>query len=270
MTAPAPARPQPRLSQAHAAALAPLALTTRDLDALLLALDTPRGSRAQPVWVRLRPAGGLPLLVRPGTTDARVIVDTFVGLYHLPPGPLPERPTILDLGANAGYTAAHFAALYPDARIIALELDADTADAARRTLAPLGERVTVLNAAAWDRDGSVHYGGQEEWGFAASDPPGPCNPAADDAGRTAPAVSMPTLLDRFGLDRIDYAKIDIEGGEARLLTPDAAWLDSVRTLKVEVHPPAATMAACRAALTARGMAVTDDTRHWSCLIARRP
>lgn len=268
MSAPAPAPPQPRLSITHAAALAPLALTTRDLDALLAALDTPQGSRAQPVWVRLRPAGGLPLLVRPGTTDARVIVDTFVGLYHLPPAPLPERPTILDLGANAGYTAAHFAALYPDARIIALELDADTAAAARRSLAPLGDRVTILHAAAWDRDGTVHYGGAEEWGFAASDAPGPDTRAANDH-RTAPAISMPTLLDRFGLDRIDYAKVDIEGGEARLLTPGAAWLDVVRSLKVEVHPPAATMADCRAALTARGFEVRDDARHWSCLVATR-
>ena len=65
---------------------------------------------AAPLTVQPRALGGAPLLVRPGTTDAQVLDDTFVGLYHLPPIDLPDGAVVLDLGGNVGYTAAHFAA----------------------------------------------------------------------------------------------------------------------------------------------------------------
>lgn len=242
-----------------------LFLADRDLDAFMACLNG-HARAVAPAWVRVRAAGGLPMLVRPGTTDARVLEDTFIGLYHLPPGPMPEDAVILDLGANVGYTAAHLAALHPKARIIALELDGGSAATAQRTLAPLAPRVTVLHAAAWDRDGTVWYGIGEEWGFAAGDdaPAGGEGPA-----RSAPAMTVDRVVERFGLSRIDYAKIDIEGGEGRILRPDAAWLRLVRMVKVEVHPPAATMDGVASALRGAGFRVKADDRHWSCLIGER-
>src|SRR5262245_18098994 len=65
------------------------------------------------VSLRLKPLDGNSVLCRPGTTDALVLWDTFGGRYHLPPAPLKPDCVICDLGANAGYTAAHFASLYP-------------------------------------------------------------------------------------------------------------------------------------------------------------
>ena len=49
--------------------------------------------------------------------------DTFFHRFHLPPGELARGACIVDLGANVGYTAAHLAALYPESRIIAVEMD---------------------------------------------------------------------------------------------------------------------------------------------------
>src|SRR5690348_795487 len=61
-----------------------------------------------PVDIHVREAGASPLHVRPHTSDAAVLWDTFHEKFHLPPCPLPTGATILDLGANVGYTAIHF------------------------------------------------------------------------------------------------------------------------------------------------------------------
>jgi hypothetical protein len=48
---------------------------------------------------------------------------------------------------------------------------------------------------------------------------------------------MATLLARHPMDRIDLLKCDIEGSEAELFANCAPWIDRVRNLVIEVHPP---------------------------------
>ncbi len=115
----------------------------------------------------------------------------------------------------------------------------------------------------WSHDGEVSYTGEEAWGFYV-------DPSQNGlkSDQRAPAMTIPTLLDRLALETIDFMKVDIEGAEAEILTPTASWLRHVAALKVEVHPPA-TLRACQAALQANGFAVTRDARHSSCLVATR-
>lgn len=218
------------------------------------------GAERPPVELRIRGIP-VPLLCRPGTSDADVLWDTYGEAYHRPRLPLPSDATILDLGANVGYTAVDFAVRHPGARIVAVELDGDNATLAERNLAPFGERCTVVRAAVWSSDGRVTYGGNEAWGLRVV--PGPT--AADSAGqeRTAPAIRIQTILRRFGLDRVDYVKMDIEGGEAEVLS-DAGWMDRVDGIKVEVHPPA-TVESCEEVLRAAGFEVSLDSRHVACV-----
>ena len=216
------------------------------------------GPAETPVEVRVR---GIPepLLCRPGTSDADVLWDTFGEAYHRPPGPLPPDAAILDLGANVGYTAVDFAVRHPRARIIAVELDAENAALAERNLAPFGERCTVLRAAVWSCDGEVAYGGDEAWGLRVV--PGAAG------SRHAPAIRISTLLRRFDIDRVHYVKMDIEGGEAEVLS-DSEWLDRVEAIKIEVHPPA-TLESCERTLRAAGFRVGRDRRHDACVWGSR-
>ena len=73
--------------------------------------------------LRLRPLGGHEILVRAGTSDLGTVWGTFARHYHLPPSELGDPDTIWDLGANIGLTVAHFAQLFPRARVIGVELD---------------------------------------------------------------------------------------------------------------------------------------------------
>lgn len=242
-----------------------------DAEALARCWVAAPGDRSQPE-VRLHPRvlNGASVVCRPGTTDAQVFDDTFVGLYHLPASVLAEDATILDLGGNVGYTAAHFAALCPRGRIICVEMDAANAEAARENLAAFGPRCHVVEAAVWDRDGEIAYGGTEEWGFRVASLEGDTPTPLGERRVRARALSMDTLLREAGLHEsvIDYVKIDVEGAEAAIVTESASWLARVRCLKLEYHPPA-TRESMAGVLGRAGFEVRDDDKHQRCVVATR-
>ncbi|MBM3474713.1 MAG: hypothetical protein FJX75_15725 [Armatimonadetes bacterium] len=118
--------------------------------------------RGQPLPMHPRLLGGTPVWCRPGTADWRTLLDTFAHQYHAPRDPLTDPAWIVDLGANVGYTAAHYLYAYPSARVLAVEMDRDNHDLALRNLAPWERRFTLVNAAIWSSDGEVEYGGARE------------------------------------------------------------------------------------------------------------
>lgn len=217
------------------------------------------------VSVHPKAVGGQAILIRPRTTDAQVVDDSFVGLYHLPPMPLAPDACVLDLGANIGCTAMHLATLAPRGRVLAVEMDGANAEQARRNLAPLGDRVQVLHAAAWDKETTIAYSGSEAWGLrVASLGPDPLAPTHSQplASQTfnVRAMRIEAMLEECRMPRVDYAKVDIEGAEAVVVTGAALWLRAVQMIKVEYHAPA-TRETIGDALAAAGFVVSNDPRH---------
>lgn len=97
---------------------------------------------------------GPPLTCRGGTSDAVVLRDTFAGQYHVL-AQRPRPPVILDRGTDAGYVAAHYAKLYPDAWIISVEMDSGNAAQCRRHTEVFGPRCTVVEAESWTENGHI-------------------------------------------------------------------------------------------------------------------
>lgn len=197
-----------------------------------------------------------PLTVRGGTVDPITLYDAFHAHFHVPDADGPMR-TIVDLGANAGYTAVDLAVRFPDARIIALELDADNAAVAQRNVAPFGDRVTLLHAGIWTESGTIAYGGVKVDDY-----------AIGHGTRTAPVISPADLVARYGLGLIDYLKMDIEGAE-NVVLPACLLTMNIRHLQVEVHPPA-TMERIGAELAAHGFSVWRHRSHQHSLYASHP
>jgi len=226
---------------------------------LILARGTDR-EKEQELWVKPLHAT---CRVRVGTTDTHVLCDTFIGQYHLPPVEAEEPGTILDLGSNIGLTVAHYAVMYPDARILGVELDPETAALAERNVAPWMDRCTILSGAVSTKTGSGTFERitGEEWGFRLSDDP----PTPDSIMVSTYCVS--DLIARLG-GSVDFVKVDIEGAEKDVLATNTEWAEQVKTLAVEIHPPAS-LDWCTTRLADLGFRVRRSDRHPAAVVAVR-
>lgn len=221
--------------------------------------------------LKLRPLGGRTILVRRGSSDADVVWETFSGRYHLPPPDCRERSlrNIWDLGSNIGLTIAHLAVLYPEARIVGVELDAANAALCRSNIAPWSGRCEVRVGAVWHEEGEVSYAGPAgvEYGFSVASTG--TGIAAGPAVGAAPAISLNELhAEHDGGVEVDYVKMDIEGSEREVLRSNTEWAAHVRCINVEVHDPYS-VEDCRADLEALGFRTEIDTRHWACVFGIR-
>jgi FkbM family methyltransferase len=214
--------------------------------------------------------GGQPVLCRPGTRDKSSLEDLLFYQTYLPPVPLNDPKVIVDLGANVGYTVSHFAFLYPGARTIGLELDAQNFLIAQQNTQWCRDRVTMINAAIWSSNGYVNFEGRGEDAYhvVASIPNDNDNLASPSPDRRARAMTMESLIADFGIARIDYLKMDIEGGETELiLSGNPTWLDRVDAMKVELHH--VEYDDFERALSGRGFHCYPDRLHPSCIVAVR-
>ena len=84
----------------------------------------------------------------------------------------------------------------------------------------------------------------------------------------APALTIDGLLADFGLTKVDYLKMDIEGSEAEVLEGPLRWAPLVQAMKVEIHPPA-TPDHVQERLRSNGFRCTRDRVHPCCVVATR-
>src|SRR5260221_6451190 len=201
------------------------------------------GGDHQPREIHVRLLNRRALWCRPDTSDPWVLWDVFATQYQRVPADVPVPRQIVDLGANVGYTTAYYAASYPDARVLAVEMDEANWRLACRNNS--GDRCQVVHAAVWDADGSIEYGGTEDRGFRVT--------ALDRGtrGRRVASRSLDSLFHEHGLSRVDFLKMDIEGAEATVFAGSLQWLKGVQALKIELHPPM-TYTECAQILTGEG------------------
>jgi FkbM family methyltransferase len=208
--------------------------------------------------IRVRTLENRVVYCRPKTSDVQVFDDTFIARYHLPPPELTEIRTILDLGSNIGLTIAHMAVVFPEARILGIELDEENYLLCQRNIEPFKPRCTVIHGAVWPLAGEVTYAGTESCGFSVT--------KGAEGSRTAQAYPMSRLIDMMDVPKVDYVKMDIEGAEADILEDAEQWLSRICCLKVEIHSPY-TVEHCMDTLGRYGMHCQRDTSHPACVIA---
>lgn len=207
--------------------------------------------------VRPRALRGESIAIRRGTTDAQVAWYVLSQRAQLLPSGHDALASIVDLGANIGVSAALFAVLNPEARILAVEPDADNAELCRANTLPWRDRCTVVEAAVWASPGEVHLVGNR---------PDSLRVQADatSGGRKVDTIATAELIERAAVrGRVDFVKMNVEGTEAALLR-EPEWLSSVDAIRVEVHPPYS-IADCAADLEAAGFAVrrpASDDDPW--------
>lgn len=185
-----------------------------------------------------------PIHYRPRSSDPDVIRQVF-GLreYRCAIGLLGVE-YILDCGANIGLTSLYLLHHYPAARAVVVEPDAGNMAVCRKNLAPFGDRVTFVQAGVWsasvplvvDRGG---YRDGREWSIQV-------RPARAGESPDLTARTVPELLAAGGFPRADIVKMDIEAAEAEVFTGPTDWVNSVRTLVIELHGPECERAVAKA------------------------
>lgn len=215
----------------------------------------------------LRPAGSMhPLLLRRGSADALVFQQIFVQREYACLAGLRAVETVIDLGANAGYSAAWFLSRWPAARVLAVEPDADNFALLSRNVAPFGNRAIPLRAGVWTRSVGLKmeetvFRGGGEWARQVRE-------ARPGEAADVPGFDVPALIERTGAERISLLKMDVEGAEAAIFAGPCDWLDRVDALAVELHDDSAfgnATAAFERAIAGRGFTISCCGELTVCL-----
>lgn len=229
-----------------------------------------RARRGERFSVRVRALRGKEVILRRGTSDLEVFFYTYFHRFHLPPRALDLHSdaalTIVDLGANIGLTMAHFASLFPRARILGVELSRENMLLCESNVSRYDGRCRVFEGAVWSENGLVEY-----------DPSGYCEDAyvarplgsPDASGSIAvQAMTIDSLLHQNGVTVVDFLKIDVEGAERVLFRGASEWPRRIRGLKVEVHGTY-TRNQCMADLERLGFKTSIDRNHPAGVIGLR-
>jgi FkbM family methyltransferase len=139
-----------------------------------------------------------------------------------------DTRVIVDGGANIGVVTQAYARLFPAAEIYALEASPQTYPllASNFRAAP---KVHPVHAAISDVDGELPFNVNFNPGTSSLLTPSSYNRATWAAAGTAaqvlvPVLTIPTLCSRFGIERIDILKLDVEGAELAALRGSVALL----------------------------------------------
>ena len=170
-----------------------------------------------------------PLFLRGGTTDIEVFMQViFNQEYKIHFSFQPEY--IMDLGANVGYTAVHFANRFPNSKIISVEPESENYNLLVKNTEHY-KNVIPVKAGVWNKSTSLKIVNDKvaSWGFMVVE----CD--KNDEG-ALPAVSITDLMKTYNFPHIDILKIDIEGSEKELFEQDYDfWLSKTKLMLVETH-----------------------------------
>lgn len=132
-----------------------------------------------------------------------------------------SSPVMVELGAYWGYYSLWLLHRAPGGRAVLIEPDPEFLAAGRRNFALNGKDGVFLQAAV----GAAPTG------------PVPFRCESDQVVRPVPTESLPSLLERFGIDRADVVLADVQGAELALLegAREVLVAGRVRFLVVSTH-----------------------------------
>jgi FkbM family methyltransferase len=186
---------------------------------------------SEPRYHRLIGFGDTPFLF-PSHTEPYSTTQEYLDFADIKPGDV-----ILDIGAYSGVTSIIFAGLTgPAGHVYAFEADKTNYACAKTNIDKAKEagvgNISLFPKAVWSHCDGLLFSNEGSMGSSAV--------AITGGGRgeesTIESITIEQLCADNGLQRIDFAKIDIEGGETELLRSSARTLKSLGArLIVEPH-----------------------------------
>lgn len=137
---------------------------------------------------------------------------------------------IIDCGAHIGLSAVLFANRYPDAKIFAIEPEPSNFVMLIKNTKPY-PNIICLQKAIWNKKTRMEIkdAGFGNWGYMTSE--------ASDADQNAvESISIPDLMEEYGINKIDICKVNIEGAEKELFEANyKEWISKTKGIIIELH-----------------------------------
>jgi Methyltransferase FkbM domain len=155
------------------------------------------------------------LKIQDGTYTFGIMREMYIRNCYLRDG-IAERAraarTVMDLGANRGAFSVMMARRAQ--KVVAVEFNPDFREVIARNMEINGFTHYAVETAIVGSGGKV----------------------GEEGVKGSKEITIPELLEKHGMERVDLLKMDIEGSEYALFR-EPAWLDRVSALCMEVHPP---------------------------------
>ncbi|NQT10892.1 MAG: FkbM family methyltransferase [Desulfobacteraceae bacterium] len=149
---------------------------------------------------------------------------------------IPERPTVIDIGANAGFFSAFAASQFPGAKVFSYEpIDVNFRQLLRNKAINEDADILCFPKAVCGDSGEVELSFDSNDSFTTS---ASVFEKSDIKNETVkvPCVSLPEIFDEHHIERCDLLKIDCEGSEYGILYKcPIKYLHRVVQMAMEVH-----------------------------------
>lgn len=178
---------------------------------------------------------GVTVTIRTGTTDLEVVLASLRGEFDelIAAVPSLRHGLIVDAGGYIGTAAIVFARAYPDATVLTLEPSGENFALLTKNVAPFANIKPIKTAISSTKETiDLRDRGTGHWGLTIVETP------EDNTASVIEKVDCLTvqdLLEQYGHGGIDIFKIDIEGGEYKLLSAQTDWIGNTGAICIELH-----------------------------------
>jgi FkbM family methyltransferase len=171
-----------------------------------------------------------PIFIRRGTSDIPTFKQIFIEHAYI--SDYTENiEYIIDCGANIGLSVRYFRYLYPNAKIAAIEPDADNYNMLKENT-QFDNNILLFKNGIWNRSAHlevVDVFNVGSWGFSVVE-------VSEKSEKTVPALSIKDVIVQSNFPRVDLLKVDIEGSEKEVFESDTeSWLPLVNNMIIETH-----------------------------------
>lgn len=181
------------------------------------------------------PFGNFSLIVRNNNgSDNFIFSEVFDKEYYKLDSEI-DILTILDLGANAGFTSIYYSKLFPCADIACVEPIPENIQALKENLNLNRIDASIFSSAISINSGSLKMAlSEHDYGHKVSQIQ--FGKEMDELTTIeVQATTMNDIMQKLSWKNIDLLKIDIEGYEGVLLSQNNSWIAVVNIVVMEIH-----------------------------------